>query len=1253
MAGTAAFEEALRLVLETSGTEGVDDLRQALVDMGVAAEDVGADTAKLVDKLAALNATAGKAEAFESMMRTLGELEQRFDANQRAALELGLKIGETVTPSRDLLNAQKALRAEGDKLQASLSKQWQAVAKADAELRELGVDTSQLAAGQQRLRTEATRTAQAFTEQAKASAQAAAEARKRNDQIEQSDAGFRAQAKASTAAAEALKAYRERANQATRDTAELGTAAEATGSLMDALKGVAAMALGFIGFSKIADGIKSIITEGSDAEQELGQLEAALAATGRQSEFTAEQLAQMRRQLQGGLFDDGEISKAQVRLLSYTNIVGEQFPAAMQITIDQAQRLGMSLEQSAEVVGKALQTPSKAMESLSKQGFTLDASQKQLITQLEATGQVAQAQTIILDLLAESYGGAAAAAKVGTIAGLWKAATERFKDWKQEVSDQGVLVYFKSQLSEMLALADRLAKDGTLTRWAKQTADGIVTMANAARTATSWLVEHAGALATLGKAFATFAIVRAIVQMNTWRIALIASTRAQIANVAAMDAAGKGALTLGNILKSLPRAVPITIALLGLELVSKGLQSMGQALGEEMGKWSQASKDAGAAVTLMREQMYLQGVEYKKLAVTVASYGQVSVKTSAEVAAMGEEERKSYQARLDGLKKYLNAQFGFLFTQKELGLATEEQLAQLEQVKSRLTEVGAGYQALSAGSRLAGEALKTGIGAGAQLVVEQLKGIGGDAKLAVTEIGKLFQSLNYSDSNSLGNVGLALSSIAEQGAGAARNVRDGLMATLQQLSGEELSRFQAAAQAAFSSLPTAAANTAVVLEQTLMAAMTKLGVSADRLGASFTAAGRDANAAFGTVVENALSTSAQIEAAFKSALGKVATLDEAKALGAQLQAAGQQGKVGFDQAERSASALNARIREITNAMNPLNDEFGRLGIQSQSSLNAARDSAKEAFEAIRRGAASGKASVEDVRRAFAAYSNTARAAVANSDKWKQDQVNAQLEIQGALYSTNAEFDRQGAKGAAAAQAVVQGSSEAVASLQQVQQAAAGAADSVAAVGDAAGGAGGNLKSASAAASGFSMDMGQISAKTRELLSQMNGPQGLQQFANIWNGLAKQRRELQAYKEELQGVALGMDEMSKKRRELASRFDLVGEGELEELVQLEAQIEAKRAERRRAARQDTQDRLDAARQEAELQAAADAKRIGNNAGDGAAVVRIEWVAPARSVVASASAAEREQAERIAGLVTPLVIEKVSRSKSVSVRGGARR
>ena len=188
-----------------------------------------------------------------------------------------------------------------------------------------------------------------------------------------------------------------------------------------------------------------------------------------------------------------------------------------------------------------------------------------------------------------------------------------------------------------------------------------------------------------------------------------------------------------------------------------------------------------------------------------------------------------------------------------------------------------------------------------------------------------------------------------------------------------------------------------------------------------------------------------------------------------------------------------------------------------------------------------------------------------------------------------------------------------------------------------------------------MNMGTISAKTRELLSQIGGPRGLQQFANIWNGLAAQRRELEAYKQEQAEVLQGMDELSKQRRQLAQRFDLVGEGELEEVLQIEQQIEAKHAERRRAAAEERRARLDAAQEEAALQAEADAKRISKGSGGSAGgdVLRIEWSAPSRSVAASASAADREQAERIAGLVVPMVMDKLARSKSVSVRAGGSR
>lgn len=1253
MASNTAFEEALRLVLETSGTEGVDELRQALSEMGVASESAMADTAKLVDKLADLNATAEKADAFEGMLGTLSDLEKSFDANQRAAYQLSLKIAESEAPSKDLINAQKSLRAEGDKLKASLSKQWEAVVKADAALGGLGVNTAQLEEGQRRLRDEAARTAKAFADQAKEAAEAGAEARRRNQQIEESDAGFRAQAKASTAAADSLKAYRERAGQAARETTELGDAAAVTSSIMGKLKGIAATALGFIGIGKLVDGIKSIVIEGNDAEQELGQLEAALAATGRQGEFTADKLAGMRKELQGGLFDDGQISAAQVRLLSYTNIVGQQFPAAMQITIDQAQRLGMSLEQSAEVVGKALQTPSKAMESLSKQGFTLEDSQKQLIKQLEATGRVAEAQAIILDVLNESYGGAAAAAKVGTIAGLWKDATERFKDWKQEVADQGVLTYFKAQLTDMLATVDRLARDGSLTRWAKQTADAIIVLANTAKGATRFVVEHSGAILLMAKAYASFTIIKAIVQLNTWRIALIASTRAQIASASATDAAGRSALSLGNILKSLPRAVPITIALLGLELATKGLQSMGEALGEELAKNSAATKQAGEFSRQLQEVMYREAIARRELAVSLTAYRDTAVKSAEQLARAGEAERASYETRLEGLREYLNAQFGFLLRQREMGLATDEQLQQLEQVSARLAEVRGGYAALADASRTAAEALRSGISAEAQLIVDKLQGVDRDSKLAATSIRQLFEGLNFADSGTLGNVAIALAAIAEQGAAAERNVRDGLMATLQQLSGEELSRFQAAAVAAFETLPDAALRTSVVLEQTLQDGLQKLGVAAERMGLKFTAAGKDATAAFGAITENALATGAQIEAAFKAALGKVATLDEAAALGELLKAAGEQGRMGFDQAARAASGLNARIREITNAMNPLNDEFGRLGIQSQASLNAARDSAKEAFEAIRKGAAQGKASIEDVRRAFAAFATTSRAAVADSDVWRKQQVEQQLAMREAVLNTNRGLEQQNQTARAATQTVKGGGDAAAASLGEMGDQAAAAAQSIDAVGDSAGRSSGELDRASASAGGFTMQMGEISTKTSELLSQMNGPGGLQQFANIWNSLYNQRKDLKAYKEEQEEILKGMDEMADKRRELASRFDLVGASELEEVLQIENQIEAKRAERERAAKADAEERRRAAEAEIRAQEAADAKRIGAASGAGEPdVVRIQWDAPSKDVIASATAAEREFVDRIANMVAPRVLDKIARSKSVSIRGGGR-
>lgn len=1242
------LEEAIRVVIETQGREGVDELRAAFGDLGDVSVETASKASKLLDSLTGLNEAGSKADAYDGMLTDLAELEKQFGANQQAALALSLSIGEMEKPSREVLAAQRELRKEGERLQKALTEQWDAVAKADTELSSLGVNTANLADHQQRLRIEATRSAAALTEQARAAAAEAEAGRRRKQQIEEGEAAFRKQATTSKAAAKSLAEYRERAADAAAGSGDLASATESTVSWFGRLKAVAAGAIAFVGLNRVVEGIKAIVKEGSDAEQELAQLEAALHATGRTSEFTAQSLAAMRQQLQSGLFDDGQISTAQVRLLSYTNIVGEQFPAAMQITIDQAQRLGMSLEQSAEVVGKALQTPSKAMESLSKQGFTLDDSQKSLIKSLEATGQVAKAQAIILDLLAESYGGAAAAAKVGTIAGLWKTATDRFKDWKQEVADQGVLTYFKEQLTTLLTTLDRLAADGSLSRWAKRTAQAIITTAEAVKGATQWVVDHARVIGLMAAAYAQFKIVGALLQLNAWRAALIATTNAQIANNAAVASGSRGIGRFGALLRGMPKVVPITVAVLGLEAAIGGLDVLKTVAQDIWKQHDPALKRAGEAQRVYISQVRDSALQLRQQAVSFVAYRDVVIKSAEEVAKLGEAERQAYEKRLSGLEQYLTAQEGFLLMQQKAGVATAEQLQQLGQVTQRLLDVSTGFASLRTGVKTAADALANGIGGAAQQVVAQLNGIDGNAKLAAESIRKMFSGLNFADTASLGSVGEALGFIATQGAAAERNVRDGLLATLQQLSGEELARFQGATQAAFSSLPQAAVNVAAVLQTTLLAAMTKLGVASGQLGVSFTQAGRDAIAAFGAITENAVATSAQIETAFKAALGNVATLDEARTLGNLLQAAGEQGRVGFDSAARAAAALRARLREIEAGLNPLTDEFQRLGIQSQQSLNAARDSAWEAFETIRKGAASGKASVEDVRRAFRAYADTAKAAVADSDAWRRNQVQSQLDVQGAIYETGDALGELGTRGESAMGRVEQGAQKVTGALKEVKQASDEAGSGVERVAAGAAAAGDNLGNASSAARGFSLNMGEISDKTRELLGQMSGPNSLQQFANIWNSLYRQRQDLAKYTEEQKKLLDGMDEISGKRQELAERFDLVGAGELDAIVQLENQIEAKRLEKERAAKQAAEERRKAALAEAEAQARADASRI--QAGDTKEqVLTIDWKAPSKEVVAGATAAEIQQAERIAGLVAPIVLRKIERSRAVSIRG----
>ena len=188
-----------------------------------------------------------------------------------------------------------------------------------------------------------------------------------------------------------------------------------------AQKNIESLAGGFARFTSLAGlgafgavvGLfAKIAAETADAQAEQAQLAAVLRSTGEAAGWSRDQLNKMADDLSGkSTFAAGEITNAQTRLLSYTGIVGLQFPKAMQAVIDMASRMGMSVEQSAETIGRALDIPSQGLTALTKQGFRFTEAQKELVKQLEDTGRTAEAQDIILKALESSYGGAAEAAR--------------------------------------------------------------------------------------------------------------------------------------------------------------------------------------------------------------------------------------------------------------------------------------------------------------------------------------------------------------------------------------------------------------------------------------------------------------------------------------------------------------------------------------------------------------------------------------------------------------------------------------------------------------------------------------------------------------------------------------------------------------------------------------------------------------------------------------------------------------------------
>jgi hypothetical protein len=237
-----------------------------------------------------------------------------------------------------------------------------------------------------------------------------------------------------------------------------------------------------------------------------------------------------------------------------------------------------------------------------------------------------------------------------------------------------------------------------------------------------------------------------------------------------------------------------------------------------------------------------------------------------------------------------------------------------------------------------------------------------------------------------------------------------------------------------------------------------------------------------------------------------------------------------------------------------------------------------------------------------------------------------------------------------ADGVKQGVAEANTALGSLGSNSTTVAKSVEKVGDETAKTGDKAEGAAAQVQQVALSMGAVGAETTEALKKLSFWVGhplwskMQNFVmDLWR---QQRNELREYNKELDAQLAKLDPLNEELEKLRQTYGRVSETELrataEKIKRLNDDVRTKQEQALRE-QQAAESAANAARERARKEGSdtALAKPIEDR-------LVIDWRAPSKSVANSASAAEIEQAERISAIVAPMVLQRIERSRSISIR-----
>ncbi|WP_420541487.1 hypothetical protein [Pseudooceanicola atlanticus] len=130
--------------------------------------------------------------------------------------------------------------------------------------------------------------------------------------------------------------------------------------------------------------------------------------------------------------DEDILRNVTAPLLTFTKVQGDVFDRAQANVLDMATMLKMDLKSASILAGKALNDPIKGISALSRSGVQFSEAQKKVIKAMVETGDMAGAQSMILDELETQFKGQAAAAADAPL-GQWRQLSNAIGDVKEEL----------------------------------------------------------------------------------------------------------------------------------------------------------------------------------------------------------------------------------------------------------------------------------------------------------------------------------------------------------------------------------------------------------------------------------------------------------------------------------------------------------------------------------------------------------------------------------------------------------------------------------------------------------------------------------------------------------------------------------------------------------------------------------------------------------------------------------------------------